>query len=293
MSTAVLRPSFVGITRGEVIKLTRQLSLWLMLAGAFVLLGVIVLAISGADNFKPLLASDPTKWAYDKLLTFGTVFQVGSGIFLLLIGSRLFGMEYSSGTIRIMYARGVGRLQLLLAKVLDLALIGIILLGGFVVLVSAILALMVIGAHGNLDPIQQISAGFWQDLERWAVVMGLSMGLAILMAAAAAAIGRSLAFAVAAALAFYPVDNFLNILEVLGARATGHVHPWFDISAYQLSANLDVVLALWEPTHQSRSAFSTPLVPVDLTHALVVVGFYAVLFAAIAVFRTVRPDVLE
>jgi hypothetical protein len=119
------------------------------------------------------------------------------------------------------------------------------------------------------------------------------MGLAILMGAAAAGIGRSLAFALAAALAFYPVDNFLNILEVLGARATGHVHPWFDISAYQLSANLNVVLTYWEPGHQSRPAFSAPLVSVDLTHTLVLVGAYAMLFAAITVFRAVRPDVLE
>jgi hypothetical protein len=29
------------------------------------------------------------------------------------------------------------------------------------------------------------------------------------------------------------------------------------------------------------------------THALVVIGAFAIAFAAIAVFRTVRPDVLE
>jgi ABC-type transport system involved in multi-copper enzyme maturation permease subunit len=289
----VLRPRFFGAARGEAIKLTRQLSLWLMLGGSVLLLGVIVVAISGADSFKPLLASDPTRWAYDKLLTFGTVFQIGSGIFLLIFGARLFGMEYSYGTIRIIYARGTGRLQLLLAKTLALALIGLLLMAGYLVLVCGILLLLVNTLHGNLDPLPQISSTFWQDVGRWAVVMCISMGLAILMGAAAAGIGRSLAFALAAALAFYPVDNFLNILEVLGARATGHVHPWFDISAYQLSANLNVVLTYWEPGHQSRPAFSAPLVSVDLTHTLVLVGAYAMLFAAIAVFRAVRPDVLE
>jgi len=279
--------------RGEALKLSRQLSLWLVLAGSLLLLAVIVLAISGAASFKPALEADPTQWAYDKLLVFGTVFQIGSGIFLLLFGARLFGMEYSSGTIRIIYARGFGRLQLLLAKMLDLAAIGVLLLAGYTVLVSAILAVMVIAVHGNLDPVQRIGAGFWQDVERWAAVQGISMGMAILMAAAAAAIGRSLAFAVAAALAFYPVDNFLNILEVLGIRATGHTQPWEGISTYQLSANLNVVLTLWEPGHQSRPAFSSPLEAVDLTHALLVVGVYAALFAAVAVYRTVRPDVLE
>ena len=86
MSVAAVRPRFFGAVRGEVIKLTRQLSLWLMLAGSLLLLAVICLAISGADNFKPLLESDPTRWAYDKLLVFGTVFQIGSGIFLLIFG---------------------------------------------------------------------------------------------------------------------------------------------------------------------------------------------------------------
>jgi ABC-type transport system involved in multi-copper enzyme maturation permease subunit len=293
VSTVGLRPRFSGIARGESIKLTRQLSLWLMLGGAFLLLGVVFVAISGADNFKPLLESDPTRWAYDKLETFGTVFQVGSGIFLLIVGSRLFGMEYSSGTIRIIYARGTGRLQLLLAKMLDLAVIGVVMLAGFTVLVSAILALMIAGAHGSLVPVQHIAAAFWQDAGRWAAVQGISMAMAILIAAAAAGIGRSLAFAVAAALAFYPVDNFLNIIELLGVRATGHMHPWVDISAYQLSANLNVLLMLWEPGHESRPAFSAPLITVDLTHALLVVAAFAVLFAAIAVSRAVRPDVLE
>jgi hypothetical protein len=32
---------------------------------------------------------------------------------------------------------------------------------------------------------------------------------------------------------------------------------------------------------------------VDLNHALVVVGVFAAVFAALAVARTVRPDVLE
>ena len=293
MSERALAPRFVGALRGETIKLTRQLSLWLMLGGSLLLLGVIVVAISGGSNFKPLLESDPTKWAYDKLLVFGTIFQIGSGIFLLIFGARLFGMEYSSGTIRVIYARGVGRLQLMLAKMVDLAAVGVLLLIGYCVVVGAILLLLINAVHGNLDPVGKISSGFWQDVGRWAAVMGISMGLAILLAAAAAGLGRSLAFALAAALAFYPVDNFLNILEVLGARATGHNHPWFDISAYQLSANLNVVLTFWEPGHESRPAFSSPLVSVDLTHTLVVVAVYAALFAAIAVVRAVRPDVLE
>jgi ABC-2 type transport system permease protein len=279
--------------RGEALKLSRQLSFWLSLAGAVFLLAVVVLAISGGVNIKNLLLQDPTTWAYDKLETFGTLFQIGSGIFLLLFGARLMGMEYSSGTIRILYARGTGRLGLLLAKVLTLAVVGVGLLAGFVVIVGVILAVMITVLTGSLDAVRQVSSEFWADLGRWAFVQGISMGLAILLAAAAVAVGRSLAFGMAAALAFYPVDNFLNILELLGIRATGHQQPWVGISQYQLSTNLNVLLQLIEPHHRARPAFASPLAPVDATHAFVVVGIYALVLAVIALVRTTRPDVLE
>ena len=124
MSVTVRRPSFVGAVRGEALKISRQLSFWLMLAGAFVLLAIITLAISSASNIQDQLKSNPTAFAYGARDVFGTVYQIGSGIFLLIVGSRLFAMEYSSGTIRIIYARGTGRLRLLLAKMLTLAIIG-------------------------------------------------------------------------------------------------------------------------------------------------------------------------
>jgi ABC-2 type transport system permease protein len=293
LSTSSLRPRFFGTFRGETIKVTRQLSFWLMMLAGLVLIGVITLAVTSSQDIQTQLKSDPTAWAYGASEVFGTVFQIGSGIFLLIVGSRLIAMEYSSGTIRILYARGTGRLHLLLAKMLTLAVIGVLGFAGYVVVVGAVLALLISTWTGSLDVVQQISSGFWSDIGRWALVQGISMGIAILLAAAAAGIGRSLAFAMAASLAFFPADNFSVIIEELGARATRHDHPWLDISQYQLGPNLNVVLNLWEPTHRARAAFASPLTPIDLTHALVVIAVFALAFAAIAVVRTVRPDVLE
>lgn len=291
--TRTLRPSFAGAIRAESLKLRRQLSLWLSLGGATLLFAVIVLAITGNENIKSQLLADPTNWAFDKLETFGTIFQIGSGIFLLIFGSRLIAMEYSSGVIRILYSRGFGRLQLLLAKMLTLAVLGIALLAGYLVLTGAILAVMITALAGSLDPVQHISGQFWQDFEWWLVVQGISMGIAILLAAAVAGIGRSLAFAIAAALAFYPADNFLNILEVLGIRATGHDQPWTWLSQYQPSTNLNILLKLLEPDHRARPAFAAPLAAVTENHALAVICVFALLLAAVAVVRAVRPDVLE
>ena len=288
-----MHPRFFGTVRGEALKISRQLSFWLMLAGSFVLLAIITLAITTGTSVQDQLKADPTAWAYGVRDIFGTIFQIGSGIFLLIVGSRLFAMEYSSGTIRIIYARGVGRLRLLLAKMLTLAMIGVLLLAGYVVIAGGIITLLVNAWTGSIAPLQHLPSEFWQDLGMWAVVQGMSIGIVILMAAAAAGIGRSLAFAMAASLAFFPVDNFSVILEALGSRITKQDHPWLNISQYQLGPNLNTVLNLIEPGHHARAAFATPLTKVDATHALVVIGAFAVAFAAIAVFRAVRPDVLE
>jgi len=288
-----MRPRFFGTVRGEALKVSRQLSFWLMLGGSFVLLAIITLAITSAPNIQDQLKTNPTSWAYGARDIFGTIFQIGSGIFLLIVGSRLFAMEYSSGTIRIIYARGTGRLSLLLAKMLTLAVIGTLLLAGYLVVAGGILALLVNAWTGSISPLQNLPNEFWQDLGMWAVVQGMSMGIAILMAAAAAGIGRSLAFAMAASLAFFPVDNFSVILEALGSRITRQDHPWLDLSQYQLGPNLNTVLNLIEPGHHARAAFATPLQKVDGMHALVLIGSFALAFAVIAVGRAVRPDVLE
>src|SRR5450759_1630470 len=147
------RPSFVGAVRAETPKVSRQLSFWLMLDGAVVLLAVIVVGITSSGSIQDQWKTEPTGFAYGARDIFGTIFQIGSGIFLLIFGSRLFAMEYSSGTIRIIYARGTGRLQLLLAKMLTLAIIGILLLVGYLVVAGGILTLFVNAWTGSLAPL--------------------------------------------------------------------------------------------------------------------------------------------
>jgi ABC-type transport system involved in multi-copper enzyme maturation permease subunit len=293
MSTIARRPRFLGTVRGEALKVSRQLSFWLMLAGSAVLLAIIVLGVTSSDSIRSQLTTSPASFFYSARDVFGTIYQIGSGIFLLIVGSRLFAMEYSSGTIRIIYARGTGRLRLLLAKMLTLAVIGVLLLAGYLVITGTLIAILVNTWSGSFAPIQGLPSQFWQDMGYWALVQGMSMGVAILLAAAATGIGRSLAFAMAASLAFFPADNFLTILTALGARITRQDHPWLDISRYLLGPNLNVVLNLIEPGHHARAAFATPLLPVDATHALTVIGLFALGLAAIAVGRALWPDVLE
>ena len=257
------------------------------------LLGITVIGISTVQNLPALAKSDPSAYARQMLDIYGTIFQIGSGIVLLIVGSRLIAMEYSSGTIRIAYARGVGRLQLLLAKLVLLAFIGIGLLVGYLIVVGAIVVALYASYTGGLAGLDTINAGLRQDFGYWLLVQGISMGVVILLAAAAAGLGRSLAFAMAASLAFFPVDNFLVGIMALTARATRHDSPWTNITEYLLGPNLNVVLNLIEPDHLARGAFAPPLNPIDGHHALLVIGAWAVVFAVIAIGRAVRPDVLE
>src|SRR3981081_1626170 len=147
-----------------------------MIVAGFVLLGVVTLAVMTTQDLKGQLLADPTGWAYGKLDIFGTMFQIGAGIVWLLLGARLIGMESSFGTIRIIYARGTGRLHLLLAQMTALAVLGICLLAGFVLIVGAIMAALISSLTGSLDAVQSISSEFWADLGRWALVEGMSMG---------------------------------------------------------------------------------------------------------------------
>ena len=286
-------PSFFGAVRGEAIKVSRQLSVWLMLLGSLVLLGITVVAINTAGNLQDIAKISPADFARQMLDLYGTVFQVGSGIFLLIVGSRLIAMEYSSGTIRIAYARGVGRLQLLLSKMTLLAFMAVALLTGYVLIVGALVEAIYVAWAGKGLTVDMVGSGVWQDFGYWLLVQGISMGIAILLAASAAGLGRSLAFAMAASLAFFPVDNFLVGIMALTARATRHQWPWTNITEYLLGPNLNVVLGLIEPDHRALGAFAPPLNTIDGRHALIVIGAWAVVFVVVSVGRAVRPDVLE
>src|SRR3982074_617050 len=96
MSVMTRRPSFYGAVRGEALKISRQLSFWLMLAGAVVLLAFVTLATSSASSIQDLLKTNPTAFAYGARDIFGTVFQIGSGVFLLIRRPLLFSVEASS-----------------------------------------------------------------------------------------------------------------------------------------------------------------------------------------------------
>jgi ABC-2 type transport system permease protein len=291
-SARTLRPSYFGAVRGELLKLTRQRSLWVMLVMGGLLFGFVSLAIFSTDNIRTGLKVAPLVTFYNFLDIFGTLFNTGSGIILLISASRLFGMEYTSGTIRILLARGTGRLQLYFAKLAALALLGLLLLAGFTAVAFGMVYAFAISVTGSFSSLTTLPAIAYTDLEATLLVGLISVGVTILLGCAVAILGRSLSFGIAAAMAFFPADNFGTIILGLMARIT-HIDAWNNVTAYLLGPNLNLLAAKLEPGRHVRPAFATPNVAVSSEYVWAVVGVYAAGFLLLSIVLLLRRDVLE
>jgi hypothetical protein len=190
-------------------------------------------------------------------------------------------------------ARGVGRLQLLFAKLCTLAFIALALVGGLLLL-NALMICLVLGLlSGNLQALNAITPEFWSNTGLYLMAVLISMGTSILMAAAMSAIGRSLSIGMSAALAWFPVDNMGMIFMLLAARLT-HNNFWSQITTYFLGPNLNVMPEVLLPAQlKANSIGIPPLAPVNGPHTLWLTLAYAIVFATVAIVLTWKRDVKE
>lgn len=284
------RPSFLGCLGGEILKLRRQGMLWAMLALAVFFFAMVSAALLTAGNVRQTLDRSPAEFMFNMYDVYLTMFEAGSGIFLLIVSARLVGMEYSGGTIRVLLARGAGRVRLLLAKLTVLTLVALVLLVGFMALAAIALYGTVVSWEGSFQKISTLPGAVWHDLGLNVLAAMASMGAAILIGTTAAVLGRSLAFGIGAALFLYPAENLLTVVLRLFQALTGKDF-WFQVSAYLLGPNLNILPTLMQTDHTARGAFATPLVKVDLSHAWLVVGVWALAFAVASIALTWRRDV--
>jgi ABC-2 type transport system permease protein len=290
------RPSFVGIVRGEFLKVGRQWSTWIMLVVLAGIMALPMLLDLARPRLTELLAQDPLTALYQTMGSDLLVFRVFSGAVLIIITTRLIGMEYTGGTIRILLSRGVGRLQLLFAKLMTLAVIGLALLAGGLVYDAFLNVIVLQLATGNLSALHALNAGFWQDTWLYVQTILLSMCDVILMAAAVTVLTRSLAAGLSIALIWFPADNIGTIFFYLAFRLTNS-NFWTVITGDFLGPNLNAMASLVLPERASVAkfdrAFATPLVPVSSGHTLLVAALYAAMFLAICVVLTARRDVTQ
>ena len=286
-------PSFLGVVRGEWLKVTRMWAFWvmvgLMMAG-YVLFAIILTA---GGNLDKRIAEGPLRSLYVFMTSDLFLLRVFWGMMMIILTARLIGMEYSSGTIRILYARGVGRLQLLFAKLSVLTLVAVV--GGALLVAWATLcvAVMIALKLHNVDILKAANAEFWSNTRLYSASVLISLGVSILMATAVTTVTRSLAAGVGVSVLWFPVDNFSRLLLALGDRLT-HWSFWTLVSGDSLGLNLNTMgnLLMSSQGHGVIVPF-VPLTPVTGGHTLLVVGIYAAIFAVAMVVGAALPDVKE
>ena len=284
-------PSFPGILRGELLKISRQWATWLML---LLWLGVICLPyllIFTSPDIKDNLLHHALPFFYNRTEGNLAVLRVFSGFFLIILTASVIGLEYQLGTIRLLLARGVGRLQLLGMKLLTVIIVALVLLVVGLLLNVLLTYLLVLLVTGNLDPLQSLTPAFWADIRLYIVTIMISMGVTILMATAMSVIGRSLTIGLSAALIWFPVDNIGTIIMELANRIT-HNDFWLNVTAYFLGPNLNMLAKTLLPGG-AQDIGAPPLVKVDSNHILLVALVYALIFIVTAIVLTWRRDVKE
>jgi ABC-type transport system involved in multi-copper enzyme maturation permease subunit len=306
-ATRTARPSFPGILQGELFKITRQRTTWIVTALlACFIAGPNLLYLAGR-GIKEGVQTDPLSALYLVSQRDLQVLRVFGGFFLLLITALVIGQEYQLGTIRILLGRGVGRLQLLGAKTLALAIVALVVVVGALLIDVAGATIDLLILTGNLNAFSAATAQFWADTWMYVVSVLVSMGATLLLGVAANVVGRSLAFGLGVGLSWFPADNIGSVVLALIAAFTNNTF-WSNLNGYFLGPVLNIFPSLivaprvatiiGEKGPQTglkpASALGiTPLSTIDATHAWLVIGGYCLVFAIVAIVLTWRRDVLE
>jgi ABC-type transport system involved in multi-copper enzyme maturation permease subunit len=301
------RASLTGLVRGELRKIVHLRITWALL-GLFTLfvVGSQLILVSTPNTKEQLIKNTPD--AFSNLVSGDlSILRVLSGIVALVLAAHVVGLEYQHGTIRILLGRGVGRLQLLSAKMTALALVLLGMLGWGLLIQLAFAWGLVVGLAGGAAPWRRLGDDYWVSVRFYLLCVLISLGVTLLLAVAASVVGRSLAFGLAVGLSWFAVDNLAQIPLTLGYQFT-HSDLWLKVSGFLLGPLLnrlpDYITPPWHAIVQTpngpvmvTSHFSgfgaLPLTPVSSAQALLVIGAYAAIFALIAVISAWRRETLE
>ncbi|HVU67264.1 MAG TPA: hypothetical protein VHD63_09050 [Ktedonobacteraceae bacterium] len=287
------RPSFFGLVGGELFKVMRQWTPWIALVLTLGIVFLPYLIMFTNSDLKELIQRPGHGYFYGRVAACLGLLRAFGGIALLIIIARMIGQEYSLGTIRIVLARGVGRVQFLLAKITAAVICALFILLVGLAEMALLTTVQIQIATGNLDALTSLPTSVWHDLGLYLLAVMSSMGVTILMASAVSVVFRSLAGALSGSIAWFPIDNMLVIMLLLLSRLTNSDF-WTNVSAYLLGPNLNVMAGML--ANQDSPAWSFgfgPQVAVDGTHTLIVTLVYAVIFAVIAIGFAWKRDVKE
>lgn len=176
-----------------------------------------------------------------------------------------------------------------------LGLIALALLAVFTLFTALLTCMLMLALAGNLNALSALTPAFWPNIGiDWLSVI-INMGATILLAAAMNALARSLTFGLSASLIWFPIDNIGALIMNMLARLT-HNDFWHNATTYLLGPLLNRLPTILLPA-EARSGFesfgSGPLASVSGSHALWVIGTYALVFFVLALIPTWKRDVRE
>jgi ABC-2 type transport system permease protein len=275
-------PSLVG---GELLKIRRQPANWSLALIPLAAVMLLALLSSGGGG----QGEDQDRIARAVLDPLTVTLQVGVGIPLLVLAVRVVGQEYQLGTVRVLVARGTGRVRLLLAK---LSALGITAAAA-----AAATGAVAAGALWLVDPeaIQAaVAAGsaLSRDAELNLLAVGLSLSACVLLGVFVATLGRSVAFGLAVALVWFPLDN-VAVLVLPALTVFTRMPLWDDIAPYLLGGNLNTMVQALEPARPAVAFLVSPEPQLDGQHAVLVVGAYLTIFLAASVVLTWQRDIQD
>jgi ABC-2 type transport system permease protein len=256
-------------------------------------LTLIMLLYATEPQYHTSLAYHPLAGFYSLLHPLETFLSAGAGIALLLTGSRLLGMEYDLGTVRVLFSRGTGRHQLLVAKIAALSVFAMFMLVLFSAL-SAIGTLIVVQHQtGSLSALERLPVAAWESLGLAILSCAISEFSCVLLSVAMAALLRSVTGGMLLAVLFFPIDNALSVsLSQLSSLTNSKL--WERATTFLLGPNLNHLPTLLQ-VHQSAAVttLTTPAVPTSLTETIVVIVAWWLFLLIVALTSVSRHDVLN
>jgi ABC-type transport system involved in multi-copper enzyme maturation permease subunit len=273
-------PSLVG---GELLKIRRQPANWPLSLIALAAVVLVALLSSGGGR----QASEPDGIARAVVDPLTVTLQVGVGIPLLVLSVRVVGQEYQLGTVRVLVARGTGRVRLLLAK---LAALGIA-----AAATAVVTGAMTVGALWLVEPeaVQAAvaaAAAISRDAGLNLLAVGLSLAACVLLGVFVATLGRSVVFGLALALVWFPVDN-IALLVLPALTVFTRMPLWDGVTPYLLGGNLNTMVQALEPGRRAVVFLVSPEPQVDGQHAVLVVVAYLTVFLAATLLLTWQRDI--
>ncbi len=313
-NTPTLQPNFAGMIRGEFLKITRQRAIWVtgaIIAALGVLLGLIFIPlinsmyssrIGGRGTTQPVTVTpihpDPGGVIYSLMQdNFSIIVRPLSGLFIIIAAVIVIALEYQQGTIRVILSRGVGRVQLLGAKVVALLALGLIDVTALIA-IGSIMVLVALGLTGHSDVLSHLPGFFWSDVGTNLIVMVINIVATAGLAITFAVIGRSLAFGLGFSAPFFFVENILTGILTLVTSATSD-QKWVGAAKFFLGTNLSQLAGLLTPTRTFADTVTTTTGSSSsgggLTsgQSLLVILAYAAVFVAVSWSLTARRDVMQ